>query len=222
MAASGASSGAGGSVGVFGGLMSNPITMIAGAALGIGQLIFSIREHHAQAVKNEAATMNSVVPAVAATYQDIVAGLNAGKITKEQALSYADAAVKDYESFVYDQRGVKRKAGNGPDQIENSWIKKWDEGVKGIINAGGGTFFADSAASLSGRPQPGKTWNGFTGVDPWSVTYTPKTAAATTASTSEPAMPGATGNTTPMAPSSGANWLLIGGIVFAVLLFSGK
>ncbi len=158
------SGGSGGSLGALGGLMSNPVTAIAGAALGIGLLIKNIfSAHHAQAVKTEAQALNDAVTRVKTSIQTIFAGLNAGTVKPNDAITALDSIPGGYESLVYKQYGVKQKAGNGPDVVEKNNIDVWVQKAKDLITGGGGSYTTTQMWAHAG----------FQGQDPWSITYAP-------------------------------------------------
>jgi hypothetical protein len=167
VAVSSIASGAGGSGGAAVGtaaLLSNPITVIAGAALSIGLLIKNIfAAHHAKAVATEAGALNAAVPAAEQSFQAIFSALNSGSIDAPGASAALDTTLQQYEVTVYDQFGVKRKEGNGPTVLEG-YLKGFVTQLKNLISSGGGSTTLHSL-------DPAK--QGFKGTPALTISYSP-------------------------------------------------
>ena len=128
---------------------AGPIGLAVGAVMGI---VSAILGHHEQAVKTEAQALSTVTPAVATAEQNIFAQLNSGQITPDAAKTAINSLPAAYESAVYNQYGVKKKSGNGPDMVEKNDILSWvSEGNK-IIDAGGGSFTTKPVGGSVGLP----------------------------------------------------------------------
>lgn len=118
---------------------SSAISAGAGAIPVIGSIVGLVAgifgAHHAAAVKNEAAGMNTVIPEVRTSFNNIVTGVNNGTITVQQANSYLDQIWPQYEDVVYKQFKIKKKDCNGPCVFEKQ-LKRDAENIKALLNSG--------------------------------------------------------------------------------------
>src|SRR5579884_542064 len=221
-------------------LFSNPATAVIGAGLLGFQVIGGIFQHHSQAVKNEAAALNSAVPEVEQSIANTFDALNKGQINPAQAKQVLDAIPNQYSAVVYGQFGVKNKSGNGPDTVLKDWIQPDIQKAENLIASGqAGDLNLDAIPSHAGFAGArsidiqfsGSPWTvpnavaptpRITSPTPTSIAVDSGSATATTNAVSTPAeIPVLT------APLSlNINWgsvLLWGGLILvAIWLFSGK
>lgn len=141
-------------------------TGISQGLLAIGSQISGIfTAHHADAMKKEAATINSALPTFLKEVQAAMIGLGQGAITEAQTLAYIQQAQTDYYTTV-NANGVMKKSGTctvaadgvGPGKLDHYGCATTanpcnaacclgcdvvEPGVRGltkIIKAGGGTY----------------------------------------------------------------------------------
>lgn len=124
--------------------------------------------HHAAAVKNEAEAMNTVIPEVNQSFQNIIAGLNSGQFTVQEANDYLGQVLKGYDDVVYSQYKVKRKSGNGPDLVGQQFATDVAN-IKQLINSGkaGTIVISDIPAAMASRFMKA----GYMNYPPFQLTY---------------------------------------------------
>lgn len=190
----------------------------------LGSIGGGIFNHHAAAVKNEAAVLNAATPQFIKDVQSIFTALNARQIDANSAKSYVDSAVSSYYANV---SSIIKKGGacnpsskfgapdpcNGPCNVGCSSIEIWAAKAKALIDQGSGTLQIPASAGAVENGQP-RSIPGFS-APAWSVTLNPLpgSSQATTAnpslSTGSVGVPiGATGNTVPFSSQSGSGSLL--------------
>jgi hypothetical protein len=240
--------GAGASTGVAAGLLSNPITAVAGIGLGVFQLVDGIfKRHHAVAVANEAAALNDAVPSVEQALLVTFDAVNKGQITAAQATQLIDSLPAQYKTDVYDTFKVKQKSGNGPDVVLKDWIQPDVSKAEALLASGkAGTVQLDAIpahAGFAGVRQTTLTFNGSPWTVPDAISATPAVlASGSTIAPVGPATAGvidatagsavasvASSPSVPVltaAPTVSINWstvLIYGGLILvAIWLFSGS
>jgi hypothetical protein len=122
---------------------------LGGLGLSAGMDVFStIAAHHNQAVAKEAQNLNAAVPAFMQQLQQIVAAVNAGQLSKTDAVTYIDLAVDDYYSQVSQiMQGDRNCTGggkcnhsgtcNGPCCVGCDVIQPFADAVKSILTGSG-------------------------------------------------------------------------------------
>jgi hypothetical protein len=154
------------------GLLSNPVTALAGAGLAIVNLIFGLGAHHDQAVKTEAAALNDIIAREKQAFLQIFSAANSGQVSAADASAAIDASVNSFDSVVYQQYGVKQKSGNGADVIKQV-VQKWAASAKKLLSSG-------TPASYTTDFLPAHA--GFEGAPSFTLTYSGPAAAASSVS----------------------------------------
>jgi hypothetical protein len=199
--------GTGASVGVTAGLLSNPVTAIAGIGLSLFTAIDGIfKAHHAKAVATEAAALNNAVPAVESAFGQVASAYDSGQVDVAGADAALDQTLSSYDTLVYQDYGAKKKSGNGLDYIKGVLTDDANK-IKSVLGSGGGSVQIPSIPSHAG----------FSGAQALDLQFSKPVSTLDPAGVISSAVASLTGSTATGAASS-PNYVLWIVIAFVALL----